>query len=50
MSSLSAARHAVADRVRAAGIDSSVNVFAYAPSDFSLPAGLVQPAGDTYAD
>ena len=50
MSQLSDIRHAVADRISDAGLDSSVNIFAYPPKDFPLPAVLVLPAGDTYAD
>ena len=43
MSQLSDIRNAVADRVTAAGLDSVVNVFAYPPKDFPLPAVLVMP-------
>ena len=50
MSQLSAIRTAVADRIRASGIDSVVNVFAYPPKDFPLPAVIVIPAGDTYIE
>ena len=50
MSQLSAIRTAVADRVRASGIDGVVNVFAYPPKDFPLPAVIVIPAGDTYIE
>jgi hypothetical protein len=50
MSQLSDIRHAVAERIRAAGIDSSVNVFAYAPKDARLPAVVVEPAPDTYIE
>jgi hypothetical protein len=50
MSSLSAARNVVADRVRAAGIDSVATVFAYPPKDYPLPAVLVLPAGDSYVN
>ena len=50
MSQLSDIRNAVADQIRAAGLDSTVNVFAYPPKDFPLPAVIVLPAGDTYVD
>jgi hypothetical protein len=50
VSQLSDIRNAVADRVRASGIDSTVNVFAYPPKDFPLPAVLVMPSGDTYIE
>lgn len=50
MSQLADIRHAVAERVIDAGLDSSVNVFAYPPKDFPLPAVLVMPSGDTYID
>jgi hypothetical protein len=50
MSQLSEIREGVADRIRAAGIDSIVNVFAYPPRDFPLPAVLVLPSGDTYME
>ena len=50
MSQLSEIREAVADRIRASGIDSSVNVFAYPPTDPALPAVLIWPAGDTYVE
>jgi len=50
MSQLSAIREAVADRIRDSGIDSTVNVFAYPPKDYPLPAVLVLPAADAYQD
>ena len=50
MSQLSDIREAVADRIRASGIDSSVNVFAYPPIDPALPAVLIWPTGDTYLE
>jgi hypothetical protein len=50
VSQLSDIRNAVADRIVASGIDSRVNVFAYPPKDFPLPAVLVLPSGDTYID
>jgi hypothetical protein len=50
MSQLSDIREAVADRVRAAGINSTVNVFAYPPLDFPLPAVIVVPSGDNYIE
>jgi hypothetical protein len=50
MSQLSDIRNAVADRIKASGIDSSVNVFAYPPKDFPLPAVLVMPSGDSYIE
>ena len=50
MSQLSDIRNAVADLVTASGIDSTVNVFAYPPKDFPLPAVLVMPSGDTYVE
>ena len=50
MSQLSDIRNAVADQIRAAGLDSAVNVYAYPPKDFPLPAVIVLPAGDTYVD
>lgn len=50
MSQLSDIRNAVADRIRASGIDSTVNVFAYPPKDFPLPAVLVMPSGETYVE
>ena len=50
MSQLSDIRNAVAERISASGIDSRVNVFAYPPKDFPLPAVLVLPVGETYAD
>jgi hypothetical protein len=50
VSQLSDIRNAVADRIKASGIDSSVNVFAYPPKDFPLPAVLVMPSGDSYIE
>lgn len=50
MSQLSDIRNAVAARVRASGIDSTVNVFAYPPKDFRLPAVIVEPSGDSYIE
>lgn len=50
MSQLSDIRNAIADRIIASGLDSQVNVFAYPPKDFPLPAVLVHPSGDTYID
>jgi hypothetical protein len=50
VSQLSDIRNAVADRIRASGIDSTVNVFAYPPTDPALPAVLLWPAGDTYVE
>lgn len=50
MSQLSDIRNAVADRIKASGLDTHVNVFAYPPKDFPLPAVLVLPSGDTYID
>lgn len=50
MSQLSDIRHAIADRIKAANIDASVNVFAYPPKDYPLPAVLVLPAGDTFME
>lgn len=50
VSQLSDIRNAVADRIKASGIDSSVNVFAYPPKDFRLPAVIVEPSGDTYVE
>lgn len=50
MSQLSDIRYAVADRITAAGLDESVNVFAYAPKDARLPAVIVEPAPDTYIE
>jgi hypothetical protein len=48
MSQLSDIRNAVADRIKASGIDSSVAVFAYPPRDFPLPAAIILPADGTY--
>ena len=50
MSQLSVIREAVADRIRASGIDSSVNVFAYPPDNPSLPAVILMPSTDTYVE
>jgi len=50
MSQLSDIRNAVADRITASGLDSSVNVFAYPPKDYLLPAVLVLPSGDNYIE
>lgn len=50
MSQLSDIRNAVADRIRASGIDSTVNVFAYPPDNPPLPAVLVMPSSDTYIE
>jgi hypothetical protein len=50
MSQLSDIRNAVADRIKASGIDSSVNVFAYPPDNPPLPAVLIMPASDTYIE
>jgi hypothetical protein len=50
MSQLSDIRHAVANRIKASGIDAAVNVFAYPPKDFPLPAVLIIPAGETYEE
>ena len=50
MSQLADIRNAVADRVRDAGLDSTVNVFAYPPADFQPPAVLVLPGADTYIE
>jgi hypothetical protein len=49
MSQLSDIRNAVADRI-IAGIDGSVNVFAYPPRDYPLPAALILPSGDNYIE
>jgi hypothetical protein len=48
VSVLSDVREAIADRVRDAGLDSSLNVFAYGPPNFPLPALVVVPSSDTY--
>lgn len=50
MSQLSAIREAVADRIRASGIDSTVNVFAYPTESPKLPAVVIFPASDTYVE
>ena len=50
MSQLSDIRRAVAERIEGAGLPSRVNVFAYPPKDFPLPAVLVLPASDAYID
>lgn len=47
---LSKVRHVVADRVRAAGIDSVATVHAYPPKDYALPAVLILPGTDPYID
>ena len=44
MTQLADIRNTIADRIRASGIDDRVNVFAYPPKDFPLPAVLVLPA------
>ena len=49
MTQLADIRNTIADRLRASGIDNRVNVFAYPPRDFPLPAVLVLPA-DAYID
>jgi len=50
MSQLSDIRNALADRIRSSNIDSSVNVFAYPPDSATLPAIVIEPASDTYAE
>jgi len=51
MSQLSDIKHALADRITASGLDSSVNVFAYPPKDYPLPAVLVlDREGDDYVE
>lgn len=50
MSQLSDIRNAIADRITASGLDSSVNVFAYPPKDYLLPAAIILPSGDTYIE
>lgn len=50
MSQLSDIRTAVADRIRDAGLDSTVNVYEYPPPDFPLPAVIVVPSGDAYIE
>lgn len=50
MSQLDDIHAAVADRIRATGIDSVANVFDYEPDEFPLPAVIVGPSEDTYVD
>jgi len=50
VSQLSEIREAVADRIRASGIDSTVNVFAYPPDNPQLPAVVIYPASDPYVE
>jgi len=50
VSQLSDIRNALADRITASGLDSSVNVFAYPPRDFMLPAVVILPSADTYIE
>ena len=50
MSQLDDIHAAIADRIRASGIDSTVNVFDYEPDDFPLPAVIVAPSPDTYIE
>lgn len=50
MSQLSSIRGAVADRIEAV-VSGNMNVFAYPPKDYPLPAVLVLPTGDgAYVD
>jgi hypothetical protein len=50
MTVLADVRRVIADRIVDAGIDSSINVFAYPPKEYPLPAVLVLPASDTYVN
>jgi hypothetical protein len=50
VSQLSEIKHVIADRIVASGLDSRVNVFAYPPRDYPLPAVLIVDSPDDYVD
>jgi hypothetical protein len=50
MSVLSDVREGVANLIRNAGFDSSLNVYEYRPVSIRLPAVVVRPSADTYIE